>query len=90
MWTREDIRREVAEAFKPDPPKPKPREVKAGEDWSSFPDEVIIDQAAKSADAQLAMAERWRDRRQEQLEHFPAALNRRDSQPLSPRRMWGN
>jgi hypothetical protein len=24
------------------------------------------------------------------LEHFPAALNRRDSQPLSPRRMWGN
>ena len=26
----------------------------------------------------------------EQLEHFPSALNRRDSQPLSPRRMWGN
>ena len=25
-----------------------------------------------------------------QLEHFPSALNRRDSQPLSPRRIWGN
>ena len=24
------------------------------------------------------------------LEHFPSALNRRDSQPLSPRRIWGN
>lgn len=26
----------------------------------------------------------------EHLEHFPSALNRRDSQPLSPRRIWGN
>lgn len=26
----------------------------------------------------------------EGLEHFPSALNRRDSQPLSPRRIWGN
>ena len=25
-----------------------------------------------------------------ELEHFPSALNRRDSQPLSPRRIWGN
>ena len=25
-----------------------------------------------------------------QLEHFPSALNRRDSQPLSSRRIWGN
>jgi hypothetical protein len=24
------------------------------------------------------------------LEHFPSALNRRDSQPLPPRRIWGN
>ena len=24
------------------------------------------------------------------LEHFPSALNRRDSQPLSPRQIWGN
>ena len=23
------------------------------------------------------------------LEHFPSALNRGDSQPLSPRRIWG-
>ena len=23
------------------------------------------------------------------LEHFPSALNRKDSQPLSPRRIWG-
>ena len=25
-----------------------------------------------------------------QLEHFPSALNRRDSQPLSRKRIWGN
>ncbi len=25
-----------------------------------------------------------------ELEHFPSASNRRDSQPLSPRRIWGN
>jgi uncharacterized protein (DUF697 family) len=25
-----------------------------------------------------------------ELEHFPSALNRRDSQPLSRRRIWGN
>ena len=24
------------------------------------------------------------------LEHFPSVLNRRDSQPLSPGRIWGN
>jgi hypothetical protein len=30
------------------------------------------------------------DLEKEQLEHFPSALNRRDSQPLSPRRIWGN
>ena len=26
----------------------------------------------------------------QQLERFPSASNRRDSQPLSPRRIWGN
>lgn len=31
-----------------------------------------------------------RDREVDYLEHFPSALNRRDSQPLSPRRIWGN
>ena len=34
---------------------------------------------------------RWYDRLQTGgLEHFPSALNRRDSQPLPPRRIWGN
>src|SRR5262245_51384333 len=30
------------------------------------------------------------DRQALELEHFPSALNRRDSQPLSSRRIWGN
>jgi hypothetical protein len=68
MWTREDIRREVAEAFKPDPPKPKPTsEQKAEERWANPPDEAVLQNAAKSAEAQLAMAERWRDRRSERI-----------------------
>ena len=67
MWTREELRREVAEAFKPDPPKPKPTaEVKDQEHFSPLPDEAILQAAAKSAEAQLRMAERWRNRRAEQ------------------------
>jgi len=53
MWTREDIRREVAEAFRPDPPKPKPTpEEKAQEHWrSNKPGEVYAEQAASSLEA---------------------------------------
>jgi hypothetical protein len=59
---------EVEEAFKPRPPKPKPTAMqKKQERWSSQPDEAILQQAAKSAEAQLEMAERWRDRRQERM-----------------------
>ena len=58
---------DVDEAFEPEPPKPKPTlEEKAQAHWrSNTPDEAILQQAAKSAEAQLQMAERWRDRRQE-------------------------
>jgi hypothetical protein len=70
-WTKEEYDRlykEVAEALKPDPPKPKPTSAQKAQDrWSSPPDEVILQQAAKSAEAQLQMAERWRDRRQERM-----------------------
>ena len=34
--------------------------------------------------------ERMVERLTHELEHFPSALNRRDSQPLSRKRIWGN
>jgi hypothetical protein len=82
MWTREDIRREVAEAFKPDPPKPKPTSTqKAEERWANPPDEAIIQNAAKSNEALIGMALGWRDRRSEQLAKEYAEWNEQNKDP---------
>ena len=69
IWRdEEELWQACLDIFKPTPkPPPKPATQKAAESWANPPDEAIIQNAAKSAEAQLAMAERWRDRRQERL-----------------------
>src|SRR5215469_17194707 len=67
---RAEIRRVLREARpKPRPPLQPvpPAAVKLQQRGADRPDEAIMQDAAKSAEAQVQMAQRWRDRRQEQL-----------------------
>ena len=67
---RAEIRRVLREARpKPRPPLQPvpPATVKLQQRGANRPDEAIMQDAAKTAKAQVEMAQRWRDRRQEQL-----------------------
>jgi hypothetical protein len=74
---RERMRQELLASFRPQPPPPKPtRSAQLEERGANRPDEAIMQDAAKSAEAQVEMARRWRrDRRQEQLAKELAELN---------------
>ena len=62
-WTQEEydeMYRKVDEAFEAAKPKPKPTPTEKAQDrWATPPDEAILQQAAKSAEAQPEMVERW-------------------------------
>jgi len=71
MFTKEErdaMRQELLESFKPKTPPPKPTAEAKMQALrvAERPDEAIMQDAAKAAKAQLKMAERWRNRRQEQ------------------------
>ena len=74
---RERMRQELLASFRPQPPPPKPTpSAQLEERGANRPDEAIMQDAAKSAEAQVEMARRWRrDRRQEQLAKELAELN---------------
>ncbi len=84
-WTQEEydeMYRKVDEAFEAAKPKPKPTPTEKAQDrWATPPDEAILQQAAKSAEAQLEMVERWRDRRQERLAKEYAEWNEQNNDP---------
>src|SRR5262249_61674499 len=65
---RDGMRQELLRSFRPQPPPPKPTPTQQLEErGANRPDEAIIQDAAKSAEAQVEMAQRWRrDRRREQ------------------------
>src|SRR5215469_8664653 len=71
MFTKEErdrMRQELLASFRPQPPPPKPTpSAQLEERGANRPDEAIMQDAAKSAEAQVQMARRWRNRRGEQL-----------------------
>ena len=72
MFTKEErdrMRQELLESFRPQPPPPKPNAEAKMQSLreAQRPDEAIMQDAAKSAEAQVEMARRWRNRRGEQL-----------------------
>jgi len=81
MFTKEKkdrMRQELLASFRPQPPPPKPtaQSLREALREAHRPDEAIMQDAAKSAEAQVEMAQRWRrDRRREQEAKEIAELN---------------
>ena len=69
MFTKEErdrMRQELLASFRPQPPPPKPTPSAQSEERWQEKDDVTVQQLVVSTEAGAKMAQRWRDRRQEQ------------------------
>jgi len=77
MFTKEErdrMRQELLASFRPQPPPPKPTPSAISEERWQEKDDVTVQQLVASTEAGAKMAQKWRDRRQQEAKEI-AELN---------------